>query len=94
MEKFRNHNLQWLNMVETQQDYDDNSYSSPIEYADHNISPYLTTASNLDQFLQNAKDESEGSDTNSSRPMSSQTLKDFDQLQLNNGLDECETIHI
>ncbi|CAD7091013.1 unnamed protein product [Hermetia illucens] len=90
LEKFRNHNAQWLNMVESQQDQDDGQDYGTLDDDDGELPPYLTS-DYLDQCdLYNCAEEAEnitrGSPASStySRPVSSyrhsQDLDDLDAM--------------
>lgn len=67
LEKFRNHNSQWLTMVEThQEEVDDSTYYGQMEDDDGELPPYLTT-DYFDQFYKqqnqpNSEDGLNGSD--------------------------------
>lgn len=62
LEKFRNHNAQWLSMVESQQEQDDSQYYGQIE--DDDLPPYLTS-DYLDQcMLYQSPDSNDNSEHN------------------------------
>lgn len=90
LEKFRNHNSQWLSMVETQEETDDIQDYGPMDDDDGDLPAYLT-ADYLDQCMLYQSGESNGDDgdsqnrstsamSNYSRPMSrySRDFEDFE----------------
>lgn len=94
LEKFRNHNAQWLTMVESQQEQDESQYFEPIEDDDAELPPYLTSEY-LDQCMLFNQTEPTNSSENSehnfratsamsnySRPISrySRDFEEFDNL--------------
>lgn len=91
LEKFRNHNSQWLSMVETQEETDDIQDYGPMDDDDGDLPAYLT-ADYLDQCMLyqsgESNDDGEGNNrstsamSNYSRPMSrySRDLEDFEVI--------------
>lgn len=57
LEKFRNHNSQWLNMIETNQDdFEDSVYFGQMDEEEGDIPPYLAS-DYLRQFYQQSHDQ-------------------------------------
>lgn len=73
LERFRNYNEQWINMVESYQEMEDNTYYDQLE--DDDKQPYLT-ADYLDQCLLYQDSDNmrvNSAMSNSSRPLSRYT---------------------
>lgn len=60
LEKFRSHNAQWMNMVETQQQLDESAYynGAALDDDDENLPDYLTS-SYLDECMLYSADDPE-----------------------------------
>ncbi|XP_037026202.1 kinesin-associated protein 3 isoform X4 [Bradysia coprophila] len=83
LERFRNYNEQWINMVESYQEMEDNTYYDQFE--DDDKQPYLT-ADYLDQCMLYQSEDSDNMRVNSamsngSRPLSRYS-RDFEELDM------------
>ncbi|KFB52104.1 AGAP000187-PA-like protein [Anopheles sinensis] len=66
LEKFRNHNSQWLSMVDSQEDVDDIKTYGPIEEEEGDLPAYLTSEY-LDQLYLSGGDSNDDADCNKMR---------------------------
>lgn len=66
MEKFRNHNSQWLSMVDSQESVDDIQTYGPMEDDESDLNAYLTS-DYLDQLYHSGADSNDDADSNKNR---------------------------
>lgn len=71
LERFRNYNEQWINMVESYQEMEDNTYYD--QFGDDSKQPYLT-ADYLDQCMLYQSEDSDNMRVNSAMSNSSRPL--------------------
>uniref|UniRef100_A0A182W502 Kinesin-associated protein 3 n=1 Tax=Anopheles minimus TaxID=112268 RepID=A0A182W502_9DIPT len=92
LEKFRNHNSQWLSMVDSQEAADDIQTYGPIEDDEADLPTYLTSEY-LDQLYLLGGDTNDDNDCNKHRSGSSMSNYSRPVSRYSRDLEDMETIH-
>uniref|UniRef100_A0A2M4A7L9 Putative kinesin associated protein kap n=1 Tax=Anopheles triannulatus TaxID=58253 RepID=A0A2M4A7L9_9DIPT len=91
VEKFRNHNSQWLSMVDSQESVDDIQTYGPMEDDESDLNAYLTS-DYLDQLYHSGADSNDDADSNKNRSGSAMSNYSRPVSRYSRNLEDLETV--
>ncbi|XP_058064273.1 kinesin-associated protein 3 isoform X1 [Anopheles bellator] len=91
VEKFRNHNSQWLSMVDSQESVDDIQTNGPLEDEQSDLNAYLTS-DYLDQLYNSGGDSNDDAESNKNRSGSAMSNYSRPVSRYSRSLEDLDTV--